>query len=178
MTRYISVTDTAKLIRSALAEAFPSVKFGVRSKSYSMGASITVSWTDGPTESEVSAVTSKFAGATFDPTIDLKSYVYSEHGGERVHFGADYIFCTRSYSDYALITTLNTFREKYGISDGKFVPEQQTRSVTIGASVEFRDYRNQEVFYRLLSAASLLAGETDAAIKRDETELMLTNRDF
>lgn len=43
---YISCADTAKLIRQAIKEAFPGVKFSVRSSVYSGGASITVEWLD------------------------------------------------------------------------------------------------------------------------------------
>lgn len=97
-TKYISVADTAKIVREALKQAFPGVKFTVRSKSYSGGASINLGWTDGPTEYEVSQVAGKFQGASFDGMIDLKSYHDAEWNGERVHFGADYIFTSRGYS--------------------------------------------------------------------------------
>lgn len=42
MKDYLSVADTAKLIRKDLAKLWPDVKFYVRSKSYSGGASINV----------------------------------------------------------------------------------------------------------------------------------------
>jgi hypothetical protein len=95
---YISCADTAKLIRVALREAFQSQKFSVKSKTYSGGASITVSWTDGPTSAEMDRVAGRFAGASFDGMIDLKSHHESIHNGERVHFGADYVFTNRHYS--------------------------------------------------------------------------------
>lgn len=71
----LSTTDTAKVIRKALKRAFPKVKFSVRSDSYSGGSSIDVSWTDGPTSDQVDEVVKRYAGATFDGMIDLKSYV-------------------------------------------------------------------------------------------------------
>ena len=71
MTRYISTTDTAKLIRAQLKAKFPGVKFSVRSDIYSGGSSIRVGWTDGPTGDDVEAVTSNFAGGGFDGMIDL-----------------------------------------------------------------------------------------------------------
>lgn len=121
---YLSVTDTAKLVRAALKKAFPAVKFSVRSRSYSGGASIDVGWTDGPTKKEVDAVIDGFSGSGFDGMQDLK-YSYSHwllpdgttvvaqsfhnlDGGVRnekphpdatlVHFGADFIFANRSLS--------------------------------------------------------------------------------
>lgn len=72
---YLSVTQTAGLIRKALTKKFPTVKFSVVSSSYSMGASITVAWTDGPTSKEVDEVTGLYEGAGFDGSIDLKYHV-------------------------------------------------------------------------------------------------------
>jgi len=71
--RYMSVTETAKLVRAALKHAYPDVKFSVRSDKYSMGASIDVKWTDGPSENAVDRVVSAFKGSNFDSMIDLKT---------------------------------------------------------------------------------------------------------
>jgi hypothetical protein len=96
MTRYISCTETAKLVRKALKENFPGIKFSVK-KSVG-GSSIYVRWTDGPADLAVEQVVKFFEGATFDDSIDLKSYVTVEMDGEEIHFGADYIICNRSMS--------------------------------------------------------------------------------
>ena len=69
--RYISCTETAKLIRAALKKNFPATKFSVKSKTYSGGASITIGWTDGPTAKLVESVTSAYAGGGFDGMIDM-----------------------------------------------------------------------------------------------------------
>lgn len=71
-TEYLSSVATAKLIRAALKRSFPGVKFSVRSSSYAGGASIDVSWTDGPTTRMVDAVTSQYRGGDFDGSIDMK----------------------------------------------------------------------------------------------------------
>ena len=68
---YLGVAQTAKLVRAALARAFPGVKFSVRSQSYSGGCSVNVRWTDGPTEGRVSPVAKQFEGKRFDGSIDL-----------------------------------------------------------------------------------------------------------
>lgn len=124
---YLTCAETAKLVREALKNEFPGVKFSVRSSTYAGGASITVGWTDGPTSDAVSKVTGLFSGADFDGMIDLK--VYCSHwlhpdgsvslakregttgsfveiiGDPRgpsatlVHFGADYVFTSREISD-------------------------------------------------------------------------------
>lgn len=71
---YLSCAETAKLVRGELKRSFPGVKFSVRSKTYSGGASIDVSWTDGPTDDEVKAKIGIYAGADFDGMIDLKTH--------------------------------------------------------------------------------------------------------
>jgi hypothetical protein len=71
-TKYLTVAETAQLVRASLKRAFPDVKFSLRSKSYSSGASIHVAWTDGPTTHLVDATAKQFQGGGFDGMIDLK----------------------------------------------------------------------------------------------------------
>jgi len=125
---YLSVTDTAKLVRQVLARQYPRTRFSVRSSKYSGGASIHINWTDGPAESEVSPFIKQFEGADFDGMVDLKthnSHYLLEDGSailahaegtngslpeinnrlpvsglREVHFGADYIFCNRHRSNF------------------------------------------------------------------------------
>lgn len=106
--RSISLVDTAKMLRGALKAEFPGTKFSVRSKSYSGGASITASWTDGPTSAAVQKVCDRYNGAEFDGMIDLKSYkdsiITTADGMETVSFGADYVFTRREFSDEFMAT--------------------------------------------------------------------------
>jgi hypothetical protein len=101
MTRvYVSTTDTAKLIRADLKATFPAIKFSVRSNSYANGSSIDVRWTDGPTGETVNAAIRKYEGASFDGMTDMKSYVdHTDEQGNQIHYGADYVFCRRDYSE-------------------------------------------------------------------------------
>ncbi len=96
----LSCSETAKIVRDQLKKQFPAIKFSVRSKTYSGGASISINWTDGPLADKVKAIAEKFEGASFDGMIDLKSYNDSEWQGKKVHFGSDYIFCNRSMTDF------------------------------------------------------------------------------
>jgi len=127
--KYLTVTETAKLIRQEIKKHFPNTKFSVRSSSYSMGASIHISWTDGERTKTVEAIVKGFEGKSFDGMNDLASYQDSwllpdgqadlayrpdSYGGsipeyvsdaphpnaEIVHFGADYVFCNRHISDF------------------------------------------------------------------------------
>lgn len=68
---YMSCADTAKLIRAALKKNFPHVKFSIKSKTYAGGASVRVSWTDGPCTIAVDGVVKCFSAGRFDGMIDL-----------------------------------------------------------------------------------------------------------
>ena len=72
--RYVDVAETAGIVRARLKREFPSVRFSVRSRRYAGGASITVSWKDGPLVSEVAPITSQYKGAGFDGIIDMKHH--------------------------------------------------------------------------------------------------------
>lgn len=122
MSKFITVAETAKIVRSALKVAFPGIKFSVRSKSYSGGASIDVSWQDGPTAKEVEYITNKYQGASFDGMQDLKSYHTGNYNGEKVYFGADFIFTTRTFSVDFLKRRAFVVASKYG----QEVPEVYT----------------------------------------------------
>ena len=119
---YLTCAETAKLIRKALKEEFPKVKFSVRSSTYSGGASIRVNWIDGPLEKAVEAVAGAFAGATFDGMIDLKSHHDSEYEGRTVSFGADYVFCSRSESNYEALVAEATeiIERRCVVENGRF----------------------------------------------------------
>lgn len=69
---YLSVADTAKLVRVALKRNFPGTRFSVRSHSYAGGASIDVTWTDGPAVKLVEGIAGQFQGGRFDGMIDMK----------------------------------------------------------------------------------------------------------
>lgn len=71
-TRYVSATETAKLIRRRLRALWPDVKFSVRTDKYAGGASVDVKWTDGPTADDVDEILRPYAGAGFDGMIDMQ----------------------------------------------------------------------------------------------------------
>lgn len=96
--RWVDAVELATHIRAALKTAFPGVKFGVRSSKYSMGSSVTVSWTDGPTENAVNEVLSQFKGKSFDGSDDSTHYHPIIVNGERCKCGA-YIFSSRKLSE-------------------------------------------------------------------------------
>lgn len=75
-SRYISTKETAQIIRKRLKTQFPNTKFSVRYQSYSMGSHVNVSWTDGPTQSDITESVGCFYGSGFDGMCD-SSYTVS-----------------------------------------------------------------------------------------------------
>lgn len=140
MTRYITVTETAKLIRQDLKKNFPNIKFSVRSKSYSMGASIDISYTGNVKQETVMSVTNKYRGSGFDVMQDLKYSVTGELNGESVHFGSDYVFVSRHFSKSEVEKFAEFIANHYNFEDaitGDYkLPEYEiTESEYSGASV-------------------------------------------
>ena len=81
--RYIDVVDVARLVRQALKGEFPDVRFSVRSSRYAGGASILVTWKEGPQECEVSAVAHQYEGARTDGDYSPRSvYHYLRPDGQ------------------------------------------------------------------------------------------------
>lgn len=90
-TTDIDLVATAKLMRRHLAGAFPGIKFSVRTSRFAGGSSADVSWTDGPTDSQVTAVVKAFAYGGFDGMTDSSyfkgSWYCTEHGASFRHNG-------------------------------------------------------------------------------------------
>lgn len=83
----------AKNVRRDLKNAFPGIKFSVKS-SYD---TINVSWLDGPTRSEVEAVIEKYENGKFDGMTDCFNFDTSPFNA--VFGGCRYTFVQREHSD-------------------------------------------------------------------------------
>ena len=99
MARYIRTKEVAGFVRKVLKEAFPGIKFSVRSDLYAGGSSINVSWTDGPLMSEVDRHVRLFEGTKFDGMTDSRDSHNTVYEGELVHFGVDYVSTSRKITD-------------------------------------------------------------------------------
>jgi hypothetical protein len=76
--RYLSCAETAKLVRAALKREVPGIKFGVRSKTYAGGASISVNYPRGAPEgtgTKAKAAADPYQGGGFDGMIDMAYHV-------------------------------------------------------------------------------------------------------
>jgi hypothetical protein len=88
--------DASKNLKKELSLKFPGVKFSVRKD----GSSMNISWTDGPTEKQVEAVSGKYENGHFNGMEDIHEYDSSAYGAavEAVLGRAKYVFCNRHES--------------------------------------------------------------------------------
>lgn len=122
--KWISAKDTAAMIRTSLKEAFPGVKFSVRSDNNA----VRVNWIDGPSAAQVEAVANVFKGGYFDGMIDYAGTIQHMINGEVVQFGAKYIFCNRDHSDALIAKAIAAFCRKYAgnLTSGNIDPASLT----------------------------------------------------
>lgn len=85
----------AKEVRTILKEKFKGIKFTVRSSNYSMGDSVNVGWTDGPTSEEVEKLVKHYQYGHFDGMIDCYEYSNVKKDIPQTKF----LFCNRDMSE-------------------------------------------------------------------------------
>jgi hypothetical protein len=112
------LVTAAKNIRIELKKSFPSVKFGVKTSRYSMGNSITVSWTDGPTAGQVNAIIKQYEAGDFDGMTDCYNY-REDHAWTDAFGDSKYISSSRELSDELVQKALDYLWEKYCIQAEK-----------------------------------------------------------
>ena len=189
---YLSCAETAKLVRAALKKKFPGVKFSVRSSTYSMGASISIHWTLGPTTKEVDAEVGGFEAASFDGMNDLQSnqeswllpdgtaqlaYRPDSYGGsipgfvsdaphpeaKLVSFGADYIHSSRMLAE----TWQGELKLREQVARDMCVLQHvaYTGESTTGLFGSGDSEQVDQHAWRLLSATSFAPGEVYAGLR-------------
>ncbi|MEL7265544.1 MAG: LPD29 domain-containing protein [Planctomycetota bacterium] len=106
--------DVAKNVRKALKKAFPGVKFRVRSN-YS---SVRVSWTDGPTRSDVAPYVERHKSGTFDGMTDCQGWDRDNTFGQ-VFGECRFASVTREFSDESREVVRGFLANEYNLSDPK-----------------------------------------------------------
>ncbi|MDF7629950.1 hypothetical protein PUG46_11810 [Erwiniaceae bacterium L1_55_4] len=92
-------------IRKELKAKFPGVKFSVRKRSYD---SVSVNWTDGPTEEQVKEITGKYRDSYFDGMQDMSISCSSPFNKV---YGS--VFTDRDYSDAMKQQAIGILKIKY-----------------------------------------------------------------
>lgn len=114
-----SQAAAAKMIRAELKAAFPTVTFKVTSKSFSMGDSVHIDWTNGPTAADVDAIVGKYEYGHFDGMDD--SYHYSNRRDDIPQ--SKYVSTDRHYTDEARRAALAYVNRRWGW-DLRFIERQ------------------------------------------------------
>ncbi len=112
--KYVSLTDTAKLIRKDLKSQVPGTTFSVRSYRYAGGASIRIEWTDGPARSAVEAITDFYPNRGSLDQFDHAPSLHQVIDGEEVAFGANYVFAERKVSEEAGAVIESELAQEFG----------------------------------------------------------------
>lgn len=151
--KYLTCAETAKLVRQSLKEAFPGVKFSVRSD-----RCIRIRWTDGPTKDQVKEVSGKFAGSYFDGMTDYKGSNRHMLNGELVHFGSDFVFQERQISDAAMSEIIRAVCIEYPCFAGKVSLEAYKAgtlyNVMLGSGSWNRHWSAEEIINRAAGGKS------------------------
>lgn len=144
---HLSTAATARELRETLKAAFPKTQFTVRSSVYSMGSSIDVRWTDGPTHAQVDAIMDCFENCGFDGMQDLKTYrAPCLWRGHRVSWGADYVHGSRSESFETLKAAALTIAEECDLPLLEIVQDGEYSHVKpgFGLAVPWRTYKKDD----------------------------------
>ena len=141
MRELTEAAKAAKAIKAELKEAFPSMKFSVRSSNFSMGNSVNIGWTNGPITEAVEEITNKYQYGHFDGMIDLYKYSNSREDIPQ----SKYVFANRTLTDEIRAAKKAEIAEKFGIED----PENEKEWLKVF------DRWSQEVVYRELQHQTL-----------------------
>lgn len=111
-----SQAKAAKAIRTELKEAYPTIKFTVKSRGFSMGDAVDVSWNLGPTDEQTQKVIDKYQYGHFDGMTD-----YYEHSNSRDDIPqSKYVHANRHYRTKEEITQYK-INEKVSWKDSLYV---------------------------------------------------------
>ena len=138
-----TAANCAAAIREELKQ-FKGIKFTVRSENYSMGNSVHIGWTDGPTAREVEEITNKYQYGHFNGMEDIYEY-------------------SNSRKDIPQAKYVQTRRDQ-GEETRKVLEEEAARLVE-GDGWE-KDRQRNELSYRLFTKTSIAAGAKVTGIER------------
>lgn len=153
----------AKMIRTQLATVFPGVKFSVRSDSFSMGDSVDIEWTDGPTVAMVEEVTQRYQYGHFDGMQDL--YEYSNNRSDIPQ--AKYVHENRHMSPQAIRDIIEYLNRCWGYA---LVLDERTGWIdpmSDGPRGNNSGWQSQDI-WRRFSPHSLLCDACNSAIRFED----------
>ena len=100
----------AKAIRTELKQAFPGVKFSVRSEGFAGGDAVRISWVDGPRRPDVKKIVGKYQYGHFNGMEDYYEYSNRQPDLSQVK----YVTIRHEVSDGFLEVLANFYRQYWG----------------------------------------------------------------
>ncbi len=97
----------AKAIKQELKKEFPTVKFSVKSESFSMGDAVRVNWEDGPTSKQVDSITAKYQYSSFNSMEDMSENTNCRNDIPQTK----YVTLSRDFSEAATLSAIKTIKE-------------------------------------------------------------------
>ena len=153
----MNTVERAREIRKELKAKFKGVKFSVRTKKYSGGSSISVSWVDFPTVEAVEEITSKY-----------ESVRYDEYTGEILSGGNTYIHTYNTWSEEMEANIKENLILKYGI---EFYNEY------INGTYDFYRYA-REIFQDMYNKSLTIESEVKEEPKTEDKKILFSNNDI
>jgi len=147
----------AKNIRIELKRAFPAVKFSVKTRKFSGGDAIDVSWVDGPTTGMVDAIIDRYQSGSFDGMTDC--YNYEANAWTDAFGDSKYIHSRREYSDAFVARAIKYAKHKYGSKVNATVEQYRSGalwSVLWCENGSFRDNVQELISHELSKRAACL----------------------
>ena len=111
-----SLIAASKNMKIELALAFPGVRFSIKTRRFSGGDAIDVSWTDGPTSKQVDEIIDRYSAGSFDGMEDI--YNYSRNAWIEAFGAAKYVHSRRDMSDAAIERAIRLVSSKYALPAG------------------------------------------------------------
>lgn len=111
MENVITTKATAQMARTILKEAFPGIKFSVKSKRSTHTPVMDIDWQDGPTEDQVKAYIDRLCGTFYDTSgrDHRRRRRQATVSGQTISFEPEIIFYNRTYSDQAIARAITAY---------------------------------------------------------------------
>lgn len=145
----------AKNIRIELKEAFPKVKFSVKSD-YN---SVRISWDNGPSDEKVSAICDKYEAGSFNGMTD--SYDFNDDAVWASVFGdPQYVFCSRAVTDDNIAAIVD------GFEPGKKPEDHLPKDMAHGGKWNYRDIAGD-----IVRGKDIPVGQKVVGLKKTDSKL-------
>lgn len=162
MARNICPKETATMLRAALKDSFPGVKFSVRKGAGTGSTWLSVTWTDGPTDDAVTAVTSRYKGSNWNlNNNDSRTHntntllvVDGAELPEEVHFSCAGITTHRDMSDEAQDKMTDLLSSALG--NREYLRENM-EGLVVNGTVLHRIYDVRAALWQVFSGTDLTA---------------------